>query len=348
MRKIVDKYRKLIILLLAIILLFTGVAVKNHMISSVSTSQPWKRWSANGDRYGYVSVYYPENEGITDNEIRSFRNSLNTAVGDTGIETLEGARPYIDSYSTSGTAEVYGTRNRVTSKVNVTAVGGEYFYMHPSVLLTGDYISETDLMEDRVVIDENTAWFLYGSTDIVGKSLMIDGNSYYIAGVVRPHDSGAAKKTYGTRNRIYMSYKAYSELYDTAKITCYEVIYPDMITNYAYNKVREVIGLSDKSESVTENAAEEENSVKVINMSTRFDTGSIWKVLCSYGERSAHTDGIIYPFWENECRRIEDLLVLVMLWCILWIVVVAVIVIPYVIVVVRYIDKIVHGLRCTR
>ena len=126
-------------------------------------------------------------------------------------------------------------------------------------------------------------------------------------------------KTYGSKSRIYMTIDGYEKLrggssggmgtgelpYDPAglAITSYEIVYPDPITNFAYNQVKKQFGLED-SQSLT--GDEEETDIEVINFSTRFRYTKLWKVLREYGSRTSKTNGIIYPFWENECRRIED------------------------------------------
>lgn len=336
MRNILSRNKRLAPTLAALIILFAGLIARHNMVASVSTDKPWERWSADSTEYGYVAAYYAENEGVATDSIQSYRGSLNTALTEASVEVRKGTRGYVDAYSASGNADIYSDRSSNTSTVNVTAVGGDYYFIHPMRLLYGSYISDDDLMKDRVVVDEGTAWFLYGSSNIVGKSLMIGNDRFYIAGVVQAPDSKTSEKTYGSRNRIYMSYDAFSKINKDAKITCYEIIYPDMITNFAYKTLRKTLGLSDDGTDVTESGVTDDNNIDVVNMNTRFRISNIWSVLCSYGERSSHTDGIIYPFWENECRRIEDMLVLELILRIVCIVCIIVCVIPYLVMCFRF------------
>ena len=314
-------HKRLVVAGIALLMIVIGVLLRGSFIGSVSTESPDERWADKDMDYGYVAAYFPADEGKSMDEFLSVRNELSKALTESSIEDKEDAREFIDAYSLETSVEVSGPRSKNTSTFNVTAIGGDYFYFHPMEILSGNYITENDLMEDRVVIDDMVAWFLYGSTNVAGKYMNIGGNTYYIAGVVKPHDSSAAKKTYGERNRIFISAKAYKKMDAEAKYTCYEVVYPDMITNFAYSKVRKVLGLPDESSSVEGDSAESDSAIDVVNMTTRFRNGHIWEVLCQYGERSSHTDGIIYPFWENECRRIEDFLVLVLIWTLIWVIV---------------------------
>lgn len=331
MRVIISRYKRPACALAAFILLLVGLIIRHNLINSVSTQKPWERWSADGKKYGYAAAYFPDKEGFSLDSLQGYRSSLDRALTEASVEVGKDSRGYIDAYSAYGTAEIQGDRTNLATTVNVTAVGGDYYFMHPSRLLSGSFLSDDDLMKDRVVIDENAAWFLYGSSNIAGKRLTIGGKRFYIAGVVESPESGAAKKTYGARNRIYMSYEAFSGLSPEAAITCYEIIYPDMITNYAYNTLRSTLGLNDESSGINDGSASGNDSIDVVNMNTRFRISKIWNVACSYGERSAHTDGIIYPFWENECRRIEDMLVIELIFRIISIILIIILVIPYLI-----------------
>lgn len=336
MRSIISRHKRLVYALVALVLLLAGLVIRHNLIEGVSTQEPWKRWSADGTPYGYVAAFYPDNEGITEDSVKGYRGSLDNSLKEASIEVKDSSRGYIDAYSAYGKAEIYGDRNNAKTMVNVTAAGGEYFFIHPMRLLSGNYLSDDDLMKDRVVIDENTAWFLYGSSDIAGKSLTIGDKRFYIAGVVEVPDSADAQKTYGVRNRIYMSYEAYTGINQESSITCYEIIYPDLITNFAYNTLRDALGLSSETSEVTHDILIDESSVSVINMNTRFRTGEIWDVICSYGERSSHTDGIIYPFWENECRRIEDMLAIELIFRVVCILIIMILLLPYLILIFKF------------
>ncbi|MBE5937554.1 MAG: ABC transporter permease [Lachnospiraceae bacterium] len=314
MLKKVLKCKKIISVIISLLIIFAGNSMRDKLADSLSTEYPELRWSADGTSCGYVAAYYPVNEGVTQADVHGYRETLKKILTESSIEEKDNARVFLDSYSTFGTANISGTRNTSTTTVNVTAIGGDYFFIHPDELLTGGYISENDLMPDRVVIDEQTAWSLYGSTDVTGKYLMIGTEPYYIAGVIRPHDSEASVKTYGNRSRIYMLFDAYKKINETAAITCYEIVYPDMITNYAYNKLNETLGVMNDNPVLEEEESTADNpNIHVINMSTRFKVSSLWKVITSYGERSSQTDGIIYPNWENEYRRTEDFAAVILL-----------------------------------
>ena len=57
---------------------------------------------------------------------------------------------------------------RGNAQVKVTGVGGDYFRFHPLKLRSGSYLMETDLMKDRVLLDEELAWKLFGGMELTG------------------------------------------------------------------------------------------------------------------------------------------------------------------------------------
>ncbi|MCI8307323.1 MAG: ABC transporter permease [Lachnospiraceae bacterium] len=279
---------------------------KSSLVGSISMQQPEKRWSADGEDSGYAAAYMSEDEGIKLETINSFKEKYRSTMLEDSLEISDTARNYIDAYSCEGQLEVFKDFGKSGNKVNVTAVGGDFFFFHPMELLSGNYISDSDLMHDRIVIDENTAWTLYGSSDIEGKKCVINNKYYYIAGVVRANDSKISEKTYGIRSRIFMHYDEYSGAGDNEKpITCYETVYPEIVSGKAVKVLKSLFGIDENMEHV-EGAVEDVPSIEVIDMNRRFGFTSLWKVIRQYGERSSKTNRIMYPFWENECRMTED------------------------------------------
>ena len=279
---------------------------KSSLVGSISMQQPEKRWSADGEDSGYAAAYMSEDEGIKLETINSFKEKYRSTMLEDSLEISDTARNYIDAYSCEGQLEVFKDFGKSGNKVNVTAVGGDFFFFHPMELLSGNYISDSDLMHDRIVIDENTAWTLYGSSDIEGKKCVIKNKYYYIAGVVSATDSKISEKTYGIRSRIFMHYDEYSGAGDNEKpIACYETVYPEIVSGKAVKVLKSLFGIDENMEHV-EGAVEDVPSIEVIDMNRRFGFTSLWKVIRQYGERSSKTNRIMYPFWENECRMTED------------------------------------------
>lgn len=345
MRNIIIKYSRLIILAISLLCIFAGLGYKEHLINDISMKQPDKRWSSKELKAGYVAAYFSEDDGLSEDDVTDFKHTYDSDLKSDSFESNGKNRLYVEAYSTEGEIEITKKLGGKAVKVNVTALGGDYFMFHPMQLLYGNYISGNDLMKDGVVLDENAAWHLYGSSDIVGRYVYINNESYYVTGVVKGPSGRAARKAYGGKDHIYMHFSKFAKSgaggtgvdganENGTKITCYEVLFPDMINNYAYNKIKNALGISsengDSANGSSSDATDSfigisgkssvysyggsDRDLEIINMSRRFKTASLWQVLKSYGRRSMKTTGIKYPYWENECRMTEDFASLTLIW----------------------------------
>ena len=145
-------------------------------------------------------------------------------------------------------------------------------------------------MPDRVLLDEELAWALFGSYDVAGMSIQIGERTYPVAGVVHREDDFASKEAYQDGPGMFMSYEALNAISET-KLGCYEIVMPDMISGYAESVVKDKFPVGDGT---------------VVENTGRYSFGNLWSIFRSYGKRSMNTQGIIYPYWENAARLTED------------------------------------------
>ena len=139
--------------------------------------------------------------------------------------------------------------------VTAIGVGGDYFLFHPLQLLSGGYVSDEDYMADRVVLDAQTAFNLFGSSDVAGMEVTINGKTFPIAGVVKSEDdfataaaldAGAKASSDPTgvqsasKAMIYMSYAALNAMAELP-IDCYEIVLPDPVSGFAKKLMTEKI-----------------------------------------------------------------------------------------------------------
>ena len=110
-------------------------------------------------------------------------------------------------------------------------VGGDWFYFHPMTLRSGSYIREDDLVHDTVVLDEETAWRLFGGMDLNGMTVRINDIPFTVVGVVKRENDFATRAAYSQDAVIYMHYDALSSLAET-KITAYETAGADPIDGF--------------------------------------------------------------------------------------------------------------------
>ena len=246
--------------------------------------------------------------------IRSFRVTLEDAfvqnsifapepdAQDPGADTS--ARLYADAYSGSTQLSVSG---KSPGSVTVTAigVGGDYFLFHPLQLLSGGYVSDEDYMADRVVLDAQTAFNLFGSSDVAGMEVTINGKTFPIAGVVKSEDDFATAAALdagaevssdptgvqsASKAMIYMSYAALNAMAELP-IDCYEIVLPDPVSGFAKKLMTEKFPVGEGV---------------IVQNTGRFSLSGLISVIGKFGKRVMTTNGVIYPYWENAARMAES------------------------------------------
>ena len=232
------KLRKLQILRLAVLvccLLISGIlAFWNHHLSGLLPGQQAaERWS---NESAQISVFLrPEAEFSTDS-IQSLHETIDAELTSKSLKPEQKyARLWYDAYSTqAGQTEVTGNRKGHTDAL-MTAVGGDFFLIHAPELVSGGYFTEQDGMHDRVVIDMQLAWDLFGSSDVAGMEITVQGISCLVAGVIQPETDYASKTAYGTMPRIYIPYIMYQQFdsENAGHISCYEAVLPNPVRNFA-------------------------------------------------------------------------------------------------------------------
>ena len=268
---------------------FAVVAILSNSLVSQKEAERWK--GENEQNFAQISCYIPVHDSMGLDEVHSFRlamqEQLHSAALDIGNDTIH----FVDAWSTTGKLKVSSELGN--GEAAVYAVGGSFFDFHPIRLLSGNYLSESDFMKDRVLLDEDLAWLLFGGTDLEGMSISIEGQPFYVAGVVERSEDRESGIAYDSGMGLFMSYDAYRLLRENATIGCYEFVMAEPVDGFTMNFAKEKFPL--KSAVLVENT-------------DRFSIGSIFKVIKDFGKRSMQTSGVIYPYWENAARYIED-------WC---------------------------------
>ena len=257
--------------------------------------------------YAQVSAFISTGHAMGSDELNSVRSSITQKlVKDAYGQSQTGGRVWIDAYS--GETDINLRKDSNTLSVKAVGVGGEFFQFHPLRLLSGSYISESDLNHDRIVVDENFAWAMFGSNDIVGMQVWLNDNIYFIAGVVEVDEDDISMMAYGNGNRVYMSYDELKRLQGELPITCYEAVLPNPISNYAYYALKSAFGLSDESD---EGLDKKENplsfgDIEVIENTKRYEPLELITNVKKWRLRSMRTSSVGYPFWENIARVQDD------------------------------------------
>lgn len=309
----------LLILNLVLILACIGCAVGLSALSRMPlTTTAASRFRGESEtRFAQLACYLPVGQGASQEDISEFRQGLDSKFVEQSLEAPENGSLYVDAYSAAGQVTVstdYGT-----ARVNARGVGGDFFYFHPLTLRSGAYIAERDFMDDLVVLDEVLAWRLFGSTELTGMTVMINGEPFVVSGVVAMEEDYATRKARTQEGALFLSFSALERLLGAAEIDCYEIVLPDPITGYALGIMQDSFPVGDG---------------EIVENSSRYSPGSLVSVIGGFGERSMRVNGVIYPYWENALRLIENhaalLLILLVLFALCPVICAVVLVIRYI------------------
>ncbi len=279
------------------------------MVRKLEAQNMAKRWSEDGG-VSQISCFFSQNSNVDQNTIMGFEHELDKALQEASITSESAnvnARLWADAYSAFGKLDLVGKTGQM--QVNAIGAGGDFFLFHPLYLIQGSYFSGSDLMQDHIIIDEDIAWQLFGSNDVVGQQITIDGIPHLVSGVIR-RDSGRFNDYAGNGSSIvYVSYETLQRHMQStgqsAAINHYEVVMPNPVSKFAYGIVKDKIGF-------------DENEMEIVENTTRYQLVPLLQILGDFGMRSMNGKAIIYPYWENIARGYEDILVLLLIFRILF------------------------------
>ena len=269
--------------------------------------------------YAQVSAFFPVGGYITEEQIYSFRSAMESRFVDVSLEAPKKGSLYKDAYCAAGTVTV--SSEKASATVSAIGIGGDFFLFHPLYLRSGSYISGSDLVHDAIVVDEELAWRLFGGVDLAGMKVQIGGEPYIIAGVVSREDDFASKSAYTLGAGLYMAYDKLNAISETG-ISVYEIVSADPVDSF-----------------VKSQAEESFPGAVVVENSSRFSVPGIWRVIKDFGKRSMNTSGVIFPYWENAARYVEDILAVVLIIAVLTAV------FPFVTIIVAAVKLIKSGVR---
>ncbi|MDR0949115.1 MAG: ABC transporter permease [Lachnospiraceae bacterium] len=295
--------------MLSVVLSFLFFLGFQFVISSLSgslrTQQAAQRWDQDNTA-AQVSAFFSQNSGVSEDSIESFRHMVDAALVEASISVESdnpSARLWADAYSASGEVTLVSERSSGTYKA--IGIGGDFFLFHPLQLLYGSYFSGNDEWKDTCVIDEDAAWQLFGSSNIHGKMVWIGGIPHTVVGVIR-RESGSLKKAAGlTSSVVYVSYQTLTQLGRSNGINHYEIVMPNPVDGFAANYLSEQFGVA-------------EDHMEIVENNSRFQFFKRLGVLHTFASRSMNGKAIIYPYWENIARGMENILALLTLFSLLF------------------------------
>ena len=263
---------------------------RSAMASAQQSQKQAERWAGESGRpFVQFSCLFTR-DGRKDLESiyelrQKYRDKFSEADLEGDPETL-----YCDAWSTTGSVRVDSVHGY--AQASVTAVGGSFFDFHPLPLRSGSYLRQSDLMKDRVMLDEMLAWILFGSPDVAGMEVEIGGLPYQIAGVVSRETDKATGKFAEAGPMLYIPYETWLKISDGG-IDCYEAVLPEPVEGFAQALLEENFPVGDG----------------ILQRNTdRYTLGASLRMMRAFGTRGARTSPAVLPYWENAARYVED-------WC---------------------------------
>lgn len=287
------RYRKTLVLAAFVLCTILLCCIERGITGSLPTQKLAERWSKEED-FAQIACYFTEEAYFSEDQILSVQRSLVTAMEEASItsENENGGRNWIDAYSTQGQLMIGSSRGSM--EVRAFGVGGDFFQFHPLTLLDGNYFDVADENEDGVIIDENVAWQLFGSNNVSGMEVEINGTVYPVRGVVRSDMGIFSEAVNEGAATIYVSYGVLEGEGGSLPVDCYEVLIASPVKGFGKDAVTNALGM-------------EEAYYELIECSARFDLAHRFDVIKNFGIRSMTTKNIVFPYWENRARGYEDI-----------------------------------------
>ncbi len=292
------------LLALGCILIFMILLLITHSLSHLLASQQAaERWQEDG-KAAQISIFLRPEAEFSVNNIKALHESIENELTAKSLQPEnKQSRLWYDAYSTqAGQTEITGNR-KGHSNALITVVGGDFFMIHAPKLVSGGYFSEQDTMHDRVVIDTQLAWDLFGSSDVAGMEVTIQNQSCLIAGVIAPEEDYASETAYGKMPRIYLPYDFYQKNWNTETdyISCYEAVLPNPVRNFSRELLTKAMGI------------EAEGNQIIIENTNRYSLSGRWNTLKKIRDLVV-CETVTFPYWENAARIISfDTAVLLLL-----------------------------------
>ena len=165
------------------------------------------RWGA-AQNCAQVSAFLPTQEAMKEEEILELEYKINSSLAQDSIKlTAEGedARLWQDCYSGIGSLTLAAGSKTVT--VEAVGTGGAFFTFHPLELSAGSYYLPDSIMKDEILLDQETAWKLFGAFDVEGRTVRVQDMYLRIAGVYKKEQGGLYQKAGLADYVVFVQYK---------------------------------------------------------------------------------------------------------------------------------------------
>ncbi len=244
--------------------------------------------------YTHIAVYFTPDTYAEADTLKNLYHYVETALNKDSIEADPDNK---NARLTASAFIAHGSLNVSSPSANVTlpamGIWGDFFLFHEQNLLSGNYFSDRDLNQDYCLLDEEAAWKLYGSNDIAGKILYVGDTPLVVRGVFSQPDDKMCQAAGAIGQFCYVPYDFLVNHGMINKISCYEIVMPNPVPNYAAQKLQKELGF-------------EEDKVELVENTGRFDIIDSIKKVSGLKYRAMRTKALVFPWWENVTRVLEE------------------------------------------
>lgn len=273
-----------------LIILIQGVILKTGAVSLPEQTEAL-RWSEKKDA-AQETLFFSKSAAIGVQNIEQLRYNINKSLAQNSIVIEdESIRLYLDSYCAFGETQL--SYNRKQANVNVIAVSGDFFEFHPQKVVYGSLFKSSDIMDDYCILDEETAWYLFGSSDIVGQTIMYQGIPITVMGVYSREESDLLTMAGIREMTVFLPYSLVNRKEGQWNIEVYEIVMPNSVKGFAKGILSQNLPVGEEQCILLENS----------NRFTYSHYIELWK---NRKEFSMKTNDIVFPYWENIARVKEQ------------------------------------------
>ena len=232
---------RLAVLGLSIVLMIVSeimLLCQKHNTSQLVDQCVKDRWTDEND-FAEVSIFFPVANEVNIEQFQTIQHSILKTLEEVSLEAdTENRRSFIDCFYQIGSITV----NRGSAKLDLTAYGvsKDFFLFHPMKFVSGEPIPSGDAMRDYVVIDEKTAWNLFGATDVAGMTVYVEGIPHIISGVIEKAEDRLSELAGNDQNIIYVTNETLTQYGTSQGYIGYELLAPEPYEGFALSTLKDV------------------------------------------------------------------------------------------------------------
>lgn len=263
------------------------------------------------EKSSHISVMFSYKTPISFDEFNNICEKIATEYLQTQDLQTDSSSGYLAS-AHFDFGDINLSTDRRVSQATLTVTVGDFFQITPIPLVSGSFFWGDDSYTDLAVIDENLAWQLFGSSEVSGMKFYAGDHPFVVSGVVRESGPFASETVYGSKPRIFMSWKTFlkwrenhfEEIGDsTAKefaFSSLQLLLPEPVENAA-------------SKWLTESLERDGKQFYFVEDAEYFSFISQIKVLISFHQRGICFAEMDPPYWESAAFIAENQLAISLL-----------------------------------